>query len=54
MGRVCVQPLGREKRNKREGSEEREEKREEGGDRRMGPTCHVYATLALNGHFNTI
>ena len=44
-----VQPVRERKegRERREGNEER-------GERRVGFTCHVDATLALNGHFNTV
>ena len=34
--------------------EERGERRDEGRERRVGPTCQVNATSALNDQFNIV
>ena len=39
---------------KRERRRKRRERRDEGKERRVGPTCHVDTTSALNGFFSTV
>ena len=44
----------REMREKGVKREKRRGKREKREEKRIGPTCHVDATLTLNGHFNIV